>query len=62
MVDDFIIQKDLEKYGVKIVERPRIAATKSLDLAGEYGQQIVRSETKLALRTHKQTFKKLADM
>lgn len=56
------MNKDLERYGVKIVERPKIAATKSLDLAGEYGQQIVRSETKLALRTHKQTFKKLADM
>lgn len=46
------MNKDLERYGVKIVERPKIAATKTLDLAGECGQQIVRSETKLALRTH----------
>ena len=28
----------------------------------ESGQQIVKSETKLVLRTHKRTFEKLADM
>nr|MBP8111658.1 acetyltransferase [Agitococcus sp.] len=30
--------------------------------SGEAGRQIVKSETKLALRTHVKTFKKLADM
>ena len=52
----------VEKYGVKAVQRPRIKATKELDLSGLSGQQIVKSETKLALRTHVQTFKKLAYM
>jgi len=56
------MDKKLELYGVVIVERPKIKATKKLDLSGDSGRQIVLSETKLALRTHKKTFKKLADM
>lgn len=52
----------LQAYGVNAVERPKIKATKQLDLSGETGRQIVKSETKLALRTHAKTFKKLADM
>ena len=52
----------VERYGVKAVQRPKIKATKELDLSGISGQQIVKSETKLALRTHVQTFKKLAYM
>lgn len=52
----------IEVYGVKATKRPKIVASKKLDLSGEFGQQIVRSETKLVLRTHKRTFQKLADM
>ncbi|MAR72755.1 acetyltransferase [Halomonas litopenaei] len=52
----------VEKYGLQAVERPRIKATRKLDLSGPEGQQIVKSETKLALRTHRNTFRKLADM
>lgn len=52
----------LEKYGVTPVSRPKIKATKRLNLKGDEGRQIVLSETKLALRTHHNTFKKLADM
>ena len=52
----------LNTYGVSLVERPKIKATKKLDLGGDQGKQIVYSETKLVLRTHKNTFKKLADM
>lgn len=51
-----------ELYGIKLVKRPKIKATKKLDLTGELGCQIIKSETKLALRTHQRTFKKLADM
>lgn len=54
--------KDYQAYGVEIIARPKIKATKRLDLTGEQGRQIVRSETKLALRTHRKTFAKLADM
>lgn len=56
------MSEKLEKYGVKIVKRPTIKPTKKLDLSGIYGMQIVKSETKLVLRTHHQTFKRLADM
>ena len=49
-------------YGVTPVERPQIKAKKKLDLSGTHGEQIVKSETKLVLLTHKNTFKKLADM
>jgi hypothetical protein len=52
----------ITKYGVKPVPRPKIPATKSLDLRNELGKQVVLSETKLVLRTHAKTFKKLADM
>ena len=52
----------LQNYGVELVSRPKVPAIKKLDLSGEYGKQIVKSETKLALRTHKRTFEKLADM
>lgn len=52
----------LNTYGISIVERPKIKATKKLDLGGDSGRQIVCSETKLVLRTHKRTFEKLADM
>lgn len=52
----------IEVYGVKAVKRPKVVASKKLDLSGDSGQQIVKSETKLVLRTHKRTFKKLADM
>ncbi|MCR4535487.1 acetyltransferase [Shewanella xiamenensis] len=53
---------ETKKYGVTIVERPHVKANKKLDLTGGCGKQIVHSETKLVLRTHKNTFRKLADM
>ncbi|GLS83133.1 acetyltransferase [Paraferrimonas haliotis] len=56
------MNEKIQKYGVQPVSRPKIRATKKLDLSGAYGQQIVRSETKLVIRTHKNTFTKLADM
>lgn len=56
------INKKVESYGLKAVARPKVKATMNIDLSGNSGQQIVKSETKLALRTHSKTFKKLADM
>ncbi|WP_087090590.1 acetyltransferase [Acinetobacter pittii] len=56
------MNKKVEKYGVVAVSRPKILATKQLDLSGDAGRQIIKSETKLALRTHSKTFKRLADM
>ncbi|QEY18889.1 hypothetical protein D0C16_04300 [Cellvibrio sp. KY-GH-1] len=51
------------KYGLpQAIARPQIKASKSLNLASAEGQQIIKSETKLALKTHMATFKRLADM
>ena len=52
----------LSKYNIAPTNRPKIPATKRLALTGEQRQQIIKSETKLVLRTHKETFKRLADM
>ncbi|WP_420591687.1 hypothetical protein [Bacterioplanoides sp.] len=46
----------------KAEKRPHIKASKKLDLSGVEGKQIIKSETKLALRSHKKTFDRLADM
>ena len=56
------MNKKVENYGVSAVNSPKVTATKVLDLSGDAGKQIVRSETKLALRTHSKTFEKLAYM
>ncbi|MBG9998393.1 acetyltransferase [Pseudoalteromonas sp. NSLLW24] len=56
------MNKKVEAYGVSAVDRPKIKATKILDLSGEAGKKIVISEAKLALKTHKKTFTKLAHM
>ena len=53
----------MNKYGLpESSKRPHIKAKKKLDLSGLEGRQIILSETKLTLRTHKTTFEKLADM
>jgi hypothetical protein len=52
----------IQQLGIQLVHRPKIKPKKQLDLTGIEGQQIVLSETKLVLRTHSKTFKKLADM
>ena len=52
----------LQKYGVKKIKRPHITATKKLDLNGDIGEQIIKSETKRVLRKHSKTFRKLASM
>lgn len=61
-IGEMTMNEKLSKYGVKPVQRPQIKPVKKLDLSGDYGIQIVKSETKLVLRTHKKTFERLADM
>ena len=52
----------MRKYGVEIVERPKIRPIKELDLAGKEGEKLVRLLTKKILIRHEKTFKRLADM
>jgi hypothetical protein len=56
------MSKNLEKYGIQIVHRPKIKASKSLNLNGPEGKQIIESETEVTLLQHKKTFDKLAHM
>ncbi len=51
-----------EKYGVEIVDRPKIKPIKKLDLTGKEGEKLVRLLTKKILIRHEKTFKRLADM
>lgn len=57
------MNKKVENYGLKPVARPKIPATPRLDLTGATTEKpIIESKTKLVLRSHTQTFKRLADM
>ena len=52
----------MKKYGVEIVDRPKIRPIKELDLAGKEVEKLVRLLTKKILMRHEKTFKRLADM
>lgn len=55
--------RKMMRYGVKVQSvRPRIRPVKAMDLSDLSGRVIVESATNKALRAHKNTFKKLADM
>lgn len=56
------MNQKIAKYGVEPVKRPKIKVVKKLNLDGAEGRQIIQSETKLALRTHAKTLRRLADM
>ena len=56
------MKNDLSKYGVQIVPRPKIVATKKLSLEGEEGEELVRKLTIQTLKNHKNTYAKLANM
>ena len=52
----------MKKYGVEIVPRPVIKATKKLDLNGKMGEQMIESLTKVILIRHQKSFKRLSEM
>jgi len=52
----------MKKYGVEIVDRPKIRPVKELDLTGKGGEKLVRLLTKKILIRHEKTFKRLSDM
>ncbi len=49
-------------YGVKRVQRPKVRATRVLDLSGENGRRIIMTKADAILKVHEKTFAKLADM
>lgn len=52
----------MKKYGVEIVDRPKIRPTKILDLSGKEGEKIIKSLTEKILIRHEKTFKRLGGM
>ena len=52
----------MKKYGVEIVDRPKIKATKTLDLSGVKGEKIIKSLTEKILIRHEKAFKRLQGM
>ncbi|MEG0619357.1 MAG: acetyltransferase [Bacilli bacterium] len=52
----------MKKYGVEIVDRPKIRPTKKLDLSGKNGEEIIKSLTEKILIRHEKTFKSLEGM
>ena len=52
----------MRKYGVEIVDRPKIKPIKELHLTGKEGEKLVRLLTKKILIRHEKTFKRLSKM
>jgi hypothetical protein len=52
----------MKKYGVEIVDRPKIRPIKELDLDRERGRKTCQITDKKILIRHEKTFKRLADM
>ena len=52
----------MRKFGVEIVDRPKIKPIKELDLTGSEGEKLVRLLTKKILIRHEKTFKRLSEI
>ena len=52
----------MKKYGVEIVDRPKIKPIKELDMTGKEGEKLIKKKKKNILIRHEKTFKRLSDM
>lgn len=52
----------MKKYGVEIVDRPKIKPIKEFDLSGVKGEKIIKSLTEKILIRHQKAFERLSDM
>lgn len=52
----------MKKYGIEIIDRPKIKPIKKLDLSGKNGEEIIKFLTEKILIRHEKTFKRLEDM
>lgn len=52
----------MKKYGIEIIDRPKIKPIKKLDLSGKNGEEIIKLLTEKILIRHEKTFKRLKDM
>ena len=52
----------MKKYGIEIIDRPKIKPIKKLDLSGKNGEEIIKLLTEKILIRHEKTFKRLQGM
>ena len=52
----------MKKYGVEIVDRPKIKPIKEFDLSGVKGEKIIKSLAKKIWIRHEKAFKRLEGM
>lgn len=52
----------MKKYGIEVIDRPKIKPIKKLDLSGKNGEEIIKLLTEKILIRHEKTFKRLEDM
>lgn len=52
----------MKKYGIEIIDRPKIKPIKKLDLSGKNGEEIIKLLTEKILIRHEKTFKRLEGM
>ena len=52
----------MKKYGIEIIDSPKIKPIKKLDLSGKNGEEIIKLLTEKILIRHEKTFKRLEDM
>ena len=58
----FLGKLKMKKYGVEIVDRPKIRPTKLLDLSGNEGEKIIKLLTEKILIRHQKAFQRLSNM
>lgn len=52
----------MKKYGIEIIDRPKIKPIKKLDLSGKNGEEIIKLLTEKILIRHEKAFKRLQGM
>ena len=52
----------MKKYGIEIIDRPKIKPIKKLDLSGKNGEEIIKLLTEKILIRHEKNFKSLEGM
>lgn len=52
----------MKKYGIEIVDRPKIKPIKELDLSGKEGEKIIELLTEKILIRHQKAFERLSNM
>ena len=52
----------MKKYGIEIIDHPKIKPIKKLDLSGKNGEEIIKLLTEKILIRHQKAFQRLSNM